>query len=51
MDQSLESMAIIDIFDSAIWTDRYFNYGDFELCVSPTAINVSMLQKDFLSVV
>lgn len=47
MDQSLESMAIIDIFDSAIWTDRYFNYGDFELCVSPTAINVSMLQKDF----
>lgn len=31
LDQSYNSLAIVDVFESAIWTDRYLGYGDFEL--------------------
>lgn len=41
LSQDLESLAIVDAFDSFIWTDRYAEYGDFELYI-PT--NTEMLK-------
>lgn len=31
MDKNFKSLAIIDDYESFIWTDRYVGYGDFEL--------------------
>lgn len=31
LDKDLEVIAIVDTYESFIWTDRYYEYGDFEL--------------------
>lgn len=31
LDKNFDSSETLDIFESLIWTDRYFGYGDFEL--------------------
>lgn len=31
LDRNFDSSDTLDIFESLIWTDRYFGYGDFEL--------------------
>lgn len=49
LDSSFNTLAIIDTFDSFIWTDRYLGYGDFEIFMpfKPTALN-PIRQDDFL---
>ena len=44
MNKSLETIGIIDAFDSVIWTKRYFSAGDFELYLPATNKNISLLQ-------
>lgn len=31
LDQNLNAVSVIDTYESFIWTDRYYKYGDFEL--------------------
>lgn len=47
LNKELESIAIIDAFESLIWTDRYCESGDCELYLPATAFNVTVLQEDY----
>lgn len=47
LDTSFEAVAIIDSFETFIWTDRYSAYGDFELYPSLTEKNIVDLQEDY----
>lgn len=46
-DTALRPVKNIDVFDSLIWTDRYFKHGDFELFVPVNSEMISVLQEDF----
>lgn len=37
LDLNYEPLAIVDIFESFIWTERYIGYGDFELYIPASA--------------
>lgn len=41
LNQEFERIQVIDTFESLIWTDRYYAYGDFELY---TPMNVELLK-------
>jgi hypothetical protein len=47
LDKNLNPVGLVDIFDSLIWTDRYSEYGDFEIYTSVTSEAISMFQKDY----
>ena len=47
LDQSFKSIAVLETFESLIWTDRYNKYGDFEIYTSSTTDNLSILQPDY----
>lgn len=34
LDSSFNTLGLIDVFESFIWTDRYLGYGDFEIYMS-----------------
>lgn len=42
MNEKFETVDIIDSYESAIWTDRYSGYGDFEIY---TFFNTNLIQK------
>lgn len=44
LNQSFEIIAIIDEYESVIWTTRYFTYGDFELYLSADNNLMDLLQ-------
>lgn len=44
--QNLERIGLIDIYQSLIWTKRYYQAGDFELYVPASSELLEMLQKD-----
>lgn len=44
LNQSFEIIAIIDEYESVIWTTRYFTYGDFELYLSADNDLMDLLQ-------
>lgn len=44
LDKSLETIGIIDVFTSVIWTKRYFSAGDFELYLPASSNNIKLLQ-------
>lgn len=46
LDSSFNKLAYIDDYISFIWTTRYYEPGDFELCVSASAANFSLFQRD-----
>ena len=46
LSQSLVKLGIIDVFESMIWTDRYYEFGDFELYTEVTLDLLSLLQED-----
>lgn len=46
LDSSYEALDIVDTFESFIWTDRFREYGDFELYMPPTTSAISVLQVD-----
>lgn len=47
LDKSFQTVAIIDEFESLIWTDRYRECGDFELYVSANTDILSTVQVDY----
>lgn len=44
LSQKFETLDVLDVYKSLIWSDRYFRCGDFELTVTPTKENVELLQ-------
>lgn len=46
LNQKFEVIDIIDSYESLIWTDRYFEYGDFELYLPMQPRLLESLQKD-----
>ena len=46
LNQNFETIDIIDNYESLIWTDRYFEYGDFELYLPMQKHLLESLQKD-----
>jgi hypothetical protein len=47
LDSDLESVGVLDMFESLIWTDRYSSYGDFEIYTSVTANTLSLLRQNY----
>lgn len=47
MDTNFTKLAIIDDYISLIWTTRYYEAGDFELCVNVNPINYNLFRKDY----
>ena len=46
LNTNFDRIAIIDTFESAIWTDRAYEAGDFQLSLFPTAENITNCQQD-----
>ena len=46
LDESFNRQYIIDIYESFIWTDRYFESGDFEIYLPANKDVINKLQKD-----
>ena len=46
--KSLSIVGVIDVYKSAIWTERYYTDGDFELYVPATSKNMNLLQKEYI---
>jgi len=46
LDENLEPIHILDSFTSLIWTDRYFENGDFEIYTSFNPSDLSFLKED-----
>lgn len=45
LDKSYVRLDVLDIFESMIWTDKYYDVGEFELTVAPTPYNIGLLQE------
>lgn len=47
LDKSFQSIAVIDEYESLIWTDRYDEAGDFELYMSMNKSLLDYLKQDY----
>lgn len=47
LNTSLDAIAVIDDYESVIWTDRYQEYGDFEIYTPVTPDIISVLKQDY----
>lgn len=47
LDKSFEVVSICDTFSSLIWTERYSGYGDFELYLPASVVNINMFPRGF----
>lgn len=47
LNTSLDAVAIVDDYESLIWTDRYQEYGDFEIYTPVTPDILSVLKQDY----
>ena len=47
MNTSFTKLAIIDDYISLIWTTRYYEAGDFELCVNASESNFNLFKQDY----
>lgn len=47
LDKTLKRVKFLDVFDSLIWTDRYFKYGDFEIYTLANKEMITLLQEDY----
>jgi hypothetical protein len=47
LNQNFISIDVVDIFDSLIWTERYFKCGDFEVYTSVDETVLSILKEDY----
>ncbi len=47
LNTEFESVAVLDTFMSAIWTDRYDTAGDFEICLPMDTSVIDMLKEDY----
>lgn len=46
LDTKFNPVAIVDTYESFIWTDRYYKYGDFELYTAVDSQIVDIMQLD-----
>lgn len=46
LNKNLDAISVIDIYESFIWTDRYYAYGDFELYTTLRKDILDYLKKD-----
>lgn len=47
LDTNLETIAVADTYESFIWTDRYYEYGDFEIYTPMTNDILSYIKQDY----
>lgn len=47
LNTSLDAIAIVDDYESVIWTDRYQEYGDFEIYTPVTPDVLAVFKQDF----
>lgn len=47
LDKNLESVKVIDVYKSFIWTDRYYEKGDFEIYIPINFVNLDYFQKEY----
>lgn len=47
LDTDFSSVSVLDTFESLIWTDRYREYGDFEIFAFPTLQLLNDAKDDF----
>ena len=47
LDTSLNQIAVLDTYKSLIWTERYNEYGDFEIVTPVTSNLLSVLKQDY----
>lgn len=47
LDTDLKPISIVDIYESFIWTDRYYEYGDFELYTSMNDNLLDIFKQDY----
>lgn len=47
LNRELDAISVIDIYESFIWTDRYYRYGDFELYTAMQNNILDIIKKDF----
>jgi len=51
LDSSRQVVGVVDVFESFIWTERYYRCGDFELVVEPSIELMDLLQQErYLSI-
>lgn len=50
MNTSFVRLAVIDDYISFIWTERYYEAGDFELCVAANVRNMALFKQDYFVV-
>lgn len=46
-DTNLKAINVVDIYESVIWTDRYYQYGDFELYMTMSQEFLEYLKQDY----
>lgn len=46
LNKSLDVIAIVDVYESIIWTERYYEYGDFELYTAMTQDLLNYIKTD-----
>lgn len=47
LNTSLDAISVIDDYESLIWTDRYQEYGDFEIYTPVTPEILSVIKQDY----
>lgn len=47
LDETFETVYIIDMYESFIWTDRYASYGDFEIYMPMDEIVFDITRQDY----
>lgn len=47
LDKNLQSVKVVDVYNSFIWTDRYKEEGDFEIYIPINIINLGDFQKEY----
>lgn len=47
MNDQFEKLTVIDDYTSFIWTTRYYDCGDFELCVDADSNSINLFQNDY----
>lgn len=47
LNKDLDAISVVDIYESFIWTDRYFEAGDFELYAPMSPNLLSYFKKDY----
>lgn len=50
MSNTFERLAVIDDYISFIWTTRYYDTGDFELCIDVDNTSLELFQQDYFIV-